>query len=116
MILIETLTSCTKEEMQAREDFYIKQFDSVKNGLNGQYQDGRHCEHGRQREKCIPCGGSDMCEHGRQKGQCIPCGGTSICDHGRRRARCRSCGGASICDHGRAEALAVRSATQGIGV
>ncbi len=48
MILIETLTNCTKEEIQAREDFNIKQFDSVKSGLNGQYQDGGHCEHGRQ--------------------------------------------------------------------
>jgi hypothetical protein len=98
MILIETLTNCTKGEMQAREDFYIKQFDSVK---NGQYQYGGCCEHGRQRAKYIPCGGSNMCEHGRQREQYIPCGGTSICDHGRRRARCKSCGGASICDHGR---------------
>ena len=42
-----------------------------------------------------------LCEHGRQRNQCVPCGGASICIHKRRRSVCKDCCGASICIHGR---------------
>ena len=55
------------------------------------------CEHGRLRSRCKECGGGSICEHGRMRGQCKECGGRSICEHGRRRSQCKECGGASIC-------------------
>ncbi len=74
LILIETLTNCTKEEMSSREDFYIKQFDSVKNGLNGRYEVGGRCEHGIQRRaKCTKCGGENICVHGSYRKSCRVC-------------------------------------------
>jgi hypothetical protein len=101
MILLETLLNCTKEVLTAREDFYIKQFDTVKNGLNGRYEDGGRCEHGRQRTQCIPCGGGSICEHQRERVRCKECGGSGICVHQRQRALCKDCGGASMCEHQR---------------
>ena len=59
------------------------------------------CEHGRRRNRCKECGGSQICEHGRQRSKCKECGGSSICEHGRRRNICKECGGSQICEHGR---------------
>ena len=59
------------------------------------------CEHGRQKDRCKECGGASFCEHGRIKNQCKECGGALFCEHGRRKDRCKECGGSSICEHGR---------------
>ena len=59
------------------------------------------CEHGRRRNRCRECGGSNICEHGRQRSNCKECGGASICQHKRQRSECKECGGAGICEHGR---------------
>jgi len=98
---VEVLTDATKDQLRIREDFHIKAFDTVKNGLNGRYEHGQKCEHGRRRDQCIPCGGSQICEHGRLRKTCIPCGGSQICEHGKQRYRCKFCGGSQICEHGR---------------
>ena len=49
------------------------------------------CEHGRRKESCKECGGSQICEHGRVRATCKECGGGSICEHGRLRRQCMSC-------------------------
>ena len=59
------------------------------------------CPHGKQRNYCKECGGSQICEHGRIRSQCKECGGASICEHGRQRSYCKECGGSAICEHGR---------------
>jgi hypothetical protein len=57
------------------------------------------CEHGRVRNQCKECGGSQICEHGRERSKCKECGGASICPHGRVRSVCKECGGSSLCPH-----------------
>ena len=62
----------------------------------------KKCEHGRERSRCIECGGSGLCEHGRERRRCKECGGSGLCKHGRQRSRCKDCGGSSgRCAHGR---------------
>lgn len=36
----------------------------------------------------------NKCEHGRERSKCIECGGAGICGHGRLRHWCKECGGA----------------------
>ena len=74
------------------------------------------CPHGRRRNKCKECGGSQICEHGRVRSVCKECGGSQICEHGRVRSQCKECGGSAICEHGRQrcrckECLAAKSKT-----
>lgn len=59
------------------------------------------CPHNRQKNTCKECKGSSVCEHGRIKSQCKECKGTGVCPHNRLRTRCAQCGGGSICEHGR---------------
>ncbi len=59
----------------------------------------KKCEHGRRKERCIDCGGSEICEHNRQKYNCRECGGIGICEHNRRKSKCKECGGSEICEH-----------------
>ena len=59
------------------------------------------CPHGRQRSKCVKCGGSEVCTHGRVRYRCKDCGGKGMCEHRRQRALCKECGGRGICGHGR---------------
>ena len=59
------------------------------------------CPHGRQRSKCVECGGSEVCSHGRVRYRCKDCGGKGMCEHRRQRALCKECGGRGICGHGR---------------
>ena len=54
-----------------------------------------HCEHGRQRNQCVDCGGIGICEHNRRRSQCKDCGGSGICEHNRERRRCKDCKGAN---------------------
>lgn len=62
------------------------------------------CPHGRQRAKCIECGGSSVCNHGKQRAECRECGGSQICPHNQRRHMCKECGGRGLCPHGRQRA------------
>lgn len=57
------------------------------------------CEHGRERRRCAPCGGSAMCPHGRERRRCTGCSGSALCLHARERSRCRVCVGGSVCRH-----------------
>ena len=68
------------------------------------YRNEKKCEHGRQRNKCKDCGGSQICFHGRRRNQCKDCGGVSICEHERRKDQCKDCGGSQICFHERQKA------------
>jgi hypothetical protein len=52
----------------------------------------KKCEHGKRRERCVDCGGSQICEHGVDRYGCKKCVGKGICEHNRERRRC------SICD------------------
>ena len=61
----------------------------------------KKCEHGRRRNTCKECGGSQICKHNRQRNTCKECGGKSLCEHGRQRNICKECGGTSICKHNR---------------
>jgi hypothetical protein len=61
----------------------------------------RICEHGKNKSRCIDCGGSSICQHDKEKYQCIDCGGNGICEHGKRKSQCIDCDGSSICEHGK---------------
>ena len=58
-----------------------------------------NCEHGRRKQFCKECGGSQICEHGKRKAYCKECGGSQICEHGRVKETCKECGGSQICEH-----------------
>ena len=87
----------------------------IKRHINDFFDDGKeyktciHCRqtpkqlciHGRQRQVCKDCGGSQICEHNRQRHNCKDCGGSQICEHNRRRQFCKECGGSQICEHNR---------------
>ena len=59
------------------------------------------CEHGRRKDRCKECGGSQICEHGKRKERCKECCGSEICEHDRRRSECKDCGGSRFCEHNR---------------
>jgi hypothetical protein len=59
------------------------------------------CEHGKQKDRCKECGGSAFCEHGKQKDRCKECGGSQICEHGKQKRYCKECGGSAFCEHGK---------------
>jgi hypothetical protein len=97
---------CTRCKMNLTLDkFKKKRDDSYQRGCNecnskkAEYTNKTKCEHGRQRNTCKGCGGSQICEHNRRRSNCIECGGGGICEHRRRRSSCIECGGVSICEH-----------------
>jgi hypothetical protein len=59
------------------------------------------CEHGKRKNRCRECGGSDFCEHGKEKYYCKDCGGAGICEHDKRKEYCVICGGNALCEHGK---------------
>ena len=65
----------------------------------------KRCEHGRQKSRCIDCGGISICEHRREKRRCGECGGSDICDHGRVKRLCDECGGSGLCVHRRQKSM-----------
>jgi group I intron endonuclease len=93
IVLIEQLPNVNKEQLRAREDHWIKQLDTVKNGLNRQYEDNNSikCEHGKQQRDCKDCGGKRICQHNREKRSCKECGGAQICEHGKHKHSCKDC-------------------------
>ena len=62
---------------------------------------GLHCDHGRERSKCIECDGGSICIHQKRRSRCKECDGGSICIHQRVRTACKECDGVSICIHKR---------------
>jgi len=67
---------------------------------NARDRAGRACKHGREKNKCIECGGVGVCCHRRVRSACKECKGGAICEHGNRRTYCAPCGGTSLCAHG----------------
>ena len=59
------------------------------------------CQHGKRKNLCKDCGGSEICQHQKIKSYCKDCGGAQICEHNRVRSSCKDCGGGSICEHQR---------------
>ena len=71
---------CTQCKLdQAIEEYYLR--------MNGDR--GANCRACREYKKASKI--KNHCEHGRQRAQCIPCGGSQMCDHGRQRAQCKDC-------------------------
>ena len=97
IILVEEYKNINRETLRKHEDSYMKQFDTVKNGLNGRYEDGIICEHNNKRSRCKECVGSQICEHNRRRENCKECKGSSICEHNKRQNTCKECGGSQIC-------------------
>lgn len=100
IILVEEYKNINREELLKNEDKFIKEFDSIKIGLNGRLSTGNSiCEHNKRRVQCKECGGSQICEHNNRRSQCKECGGSQICEHNKMKNRCKECGGSSICEH-----------------
>jgi hypothetical protein len=66
------------------------------------------CQHRKLRAYCKVCKGSQVCEHGKQRQYCKECHGSRICQHGRNKSHCKECGGASFCHHGSIRSQCVR--------
>jgi hypothetical protein len=58
-----------------------------------------NCIHGKRKELCKDCGGSQICEHGINKVRCRPCKGSQICEHDNIKYCCKICKGSRICVH-----------------
>jgi hypothetical protein len=99
IILIEQLENVTKEQLRAKEDKWIKELDTVNNGLNGRYEMGQTCIHNKRRSNCKECGGSAICIHNKYRSSCKECNGSAICIHNKQRLQCKECEGSSICIH-----------------
>ena len=89
IILIETYHCSSKDELCAREQYYINLLNPSLN-KNSAIDD---CPHGRIKALCVECGGSSICEHARIKSRCVQCEGGSICEHGIQKANCKECSG-----------------------
>lgn len=57
------------------------------------------CEHGKQKYRCIQCGGASICIHNREKYICHECNGKGICHHNKQIRQCHDCKGINICEH-----------------
>ena len=99
IVILERFQDVLKEDLKAREDYYIKLFNTVRNGLNSKYEDYGICEHNKNRAYCKECGGSAICPHNKQKAFCVECKGTAMCCHGRQKAYCKICHGSGVCQH-----------------
>lgn len=98
IVLIEAFRCTNKEELTAREQYFM---DMLRPSLNKQAASGQICEHQHRRSQCKECGSASICQHNRQRAQCKDCGGSSICEHNRKRDQCKECGGSGICEHQR---------------
>ncbi len=101
IVLIEEYSCANKNELIAKEQYYI---DLLNPTLNKHAASGQRCVHNRRRDICKECGGSQICEHNRERNKFKDCHGVSICDHGRQRQQCKDCHGVSICEHDRERA------------
>lgn len=57
----------------------------------------KKCRHKLFTEDCIIC--RYRCKHGKQRTRCLECGGSSLCIHKIERYYCRLCMGSGICKH-----------------
>lgn len=99
---------CSKcKKIKSTEEFRMKSNKTLSKlcliciEINKRSQEKNKCEHGKEKRKCVDCGGSQICEHNRQRNLCKDCDGASICEHNRQRTRCKQCDGGSICEHNR---------------
>lgn len=97
IVLIESVTAETKDQLLMREQYYM---DLLKPSLNRQSAID-DCPHNREKNQCKDCHGSGICIHNRNKSQCKECHGSGICIHNRQRHQCKNCQGSSICPHQR---------------
>ena len=97
IILIESYPCSNKQELIAREQYFI---DLLKPSLNKNASSGQKCVHNRRRDQCVECKGSSICEHGRQRAKCVECKGSQICQHDKRKSHCKICNpkNCEICD------------------
>lgn len=79
-----------REAKRACENKHMLILDVVRNGFNKRYELAK-CQHGRRRNQCIECGGSQVCPHKRRQNNCIECGGSQVCEHKRQRNKCKDC-------------------------
>ena len=101
IVLIEEYKNINRDTLRKYEDKFIKEFDSVKSGLNGRHEDGSICIHNKNRNQCILCHSISICEHNKIRNVCKLCHGSQICEHNRQRSQCKECKGSQICEHNR---------------
>ena len=104
IIILERLQDVLKEDLRAREDYYIKLFNTVNNGLNSKYEDYGVCQHNKNRAYCKECKGSAICPHNKQKAFCKDCNGSALCTHNIQKAYCKVCRGSAVCPHNKFKA------------
>jgi hypothetical protein len=57
------------------------------------------CEHGKEKYRCIQCGGASICIHKKEKYICSQCNGKGTCHHNKQIRQCKDCKGINICEH-----------------
>lgn len=67
----------------------------------------KKCEHGRQKRRCVDCGGCDICEHKKRRSRCKDCGASEFCEHDKRKSNCKDCKGGSICKHNKQKNICI---------
>ena len=69
IILIETIHCFNKEQLTQREQHFI---DEYKPELN-KWSAYARCPHGREHNRCVDCGGTQICAHDRRISRCKEC-------------------------------------------
>ncbi len=88
---IEEFKNIGRDELRKYEDKYIKEFNTVINGLNTKYEVGINCDHNTRRNQCLICHGNNICSHNKQKWFCLLCNGTQVCEHDKQKKQCKAC-------------------------
>ena len=76
---IKYLTQMNKKEM-------VDEILNEENGIDFNFSDDSQKENIRQKKVK-----SWICKHGRQKYKCVDCGGIHICEHLKQKASCKEC-------------------------
>lgn len=95
--LIENFPCNSKEELNAREAYFIRRPEYNKFCINIVYK--LFCPHDRKYHLCVLCHGPGICSHNKRRYRCKDCNGKGICLHNRLRSRCKLCYGSEICKH-----------------
>eukprot|EP00466_Bigelowiella_natans_P013998 jgi/Bigna1/56912/estExt_Genewise1Plus.C_1460009 len=99
---LKTCIKCRRTAKRYRNNEEVKK---KKAECDKKWRQKSKCEHGKRRNRCVCCGGSQICEHGKRKSICKECKGGSICEHGRQKNVCKECKGASICEHNKIRSI-----------
>jgi group I intron endonuclease len=92
IVCIREYTDITKTKLHAKEDKYIRRFDSVRNGLNTNAMSGYYCMHDKQKRICRECDmGKNLCIHDKVRYMCVVCKGKGICIHTKIKNCCKLC-------------------------